>query len=60
MKVGDLVTVGPSFKGAYIVVSLSAVDPHTDDFLPGCVVLAVPDRGSIAMHRKWLRMVSEA
>ena len=61
MKVGDLVTVGPTFEGAYMIISLDGVDPHTAEPLPECVVLAVPEHGfTIAMHRRHLKMISEA
>jgi len=61
MKVGDLVTVAPTFQGAYIIVSTHALDAHSGDHLPECVVLAVPEyAGSLAMHKDFIKVISEA
>jgi len=61
MKVGDLVTVAPTFQGAYIIVSTDAHDIHSGEQLPECIVLAVPEHGaSLAMHKGFIKVLSEA
>ena len=60
MKVGDLVTVAPSHEGVYVVVSLQAHDLHTNNSLPDCVMLLVPEQGVIPMHKGFITLVSEA
>jgi len=69
VKVGDLVKVGPSFMGVYMVTDLSAIDPvHCGQFgytraeLPNCVMLASQTEPgpSYPMDKKWIEVISEA
>ena len=61
MKVGDLVTVGPSVGGTYIVTSLKAQERGRE--LPTCVMLGQLDGppclgGPLPMDKKWITIIS--
>ena len=63
MKVGDLVTVGPSVGGTYIITSLKAQDHHTGRPLPTCVMLGQLDgppcfSEPLPMDKKWITLIS--
>jgi len=60
MKVGDLVTVAPSNSGAYMIVDLTARDIHTQALLPDCVMIVAPEYGIVPMHKKHMKVISEA
>jgi len=63
MKVGDLVVVGPSVEGTYIVTSMKAQDYHTGRELPTCVMLGQLEgppcfSGPLPMDKKWIEVIS--
>ena len=63
VQVGDLVTVGPSVGGTYIVTSLRARDYHTGRALPTCVMLGQLEgpncfSGPLPMDKKWIKVIS--
>ena len=65
MQVGDLVTVGPSVGGTYIITNLEAQDHHTGAELPSCVMLGRLSgpaclSGPLPMNRKWIEVISES
>jgi hypothetical protein len=65
MRVGDLVTVGPSVGGTYIITSLEAQDHHTGRTLSTCVMLGQLEgpsclSGPLPMDRKWIEVISES
>ena len=62
MKVGDLVEVGPSVGGTYIVTSLEARD-YDNRELPTCVMLGQLEgptclSGPLPMDKKWIKIIS--
>jgi hypothetical protein len=61
MKVGDLVTVGPSVGGTYIVTSLKAHERRRE--LSSCVMLGQLDgppcfSEPFPMDKKWITIIS--
>jgi len=67
MKIGNLVKVGPSFIGLYIVTSLKAHNPHAPHpgnyyALKDCYMLVCLDNPSppAPMNKKWIKVISEA
>jgi len=63
MKVGDLVTVGPSVGGTYIITSTEARDHHDNRKLPTCVMLGQLEgpncfSGPLPMDKKWIKIIS--
>jgi len=63
VQVGDLVTVGPSIGGIYIITNLEAQDHHTGQPLPTCVMLGQLEGpsclgGPLPMDKKWIKVVS--
>ena len=62
MKVGDLVTVGPSVGGTYVITSTEARD-HDNRKLPTCVMLGQLDGPPcfgepLPMDKKWITIIS--
>ena len=71
MKVGDLVTVGPSYGGTYIITSLTAYEHHGrtahSPQLEDCVLLAklsgphaIYGNEALPMNKKWIKVLSES
>ena len=63
MKVGDLVEVGPSVGGTYIITSVKAHDYEGRELPPSCVMLGQLRgpaclSGPMPMDKKWIKIIS--
>mgnify|MGYP005817411023 CR=1 FL=1 len=61
MQVGDLVIFIPARKDndAYVVTSNEAYDTYSGEPLPHCVMIAIPEEGSIIpMAKEYLEVIS--
>jgi hypothetical protein len=59
MKVGDLVTVGPSMGGTYIITSLHAFDAF-GRVRDAVTLVGLDDHSQpMAMNKKWITIISK-
>jgi len=61
MQIGDLVLFRPARRDedAYIITNTEAYDLHSGEFLPDCVMIAIPEeKAIIPMAKRYLEVIS--